>query len=52
MSTCRETSWWEPKYNESGDMIVQEKITGQVIEFITTIGENRSIILKGNLAGK
>ena len=33
-------------------MIVQEKITGQVIEFITTIGENRSIILKGNLAGK
>ena len=31
-------------------MIVQEKITGQVIEFITTIGENRFIILKGNLA--
>ena len=52
MSTCWETSRWEPKYNESCDMIVQEKIKGLVIELTTTIGENRFAVLKGNLAGK
>ena len=33
-------------------MIVQEKIKELVIEFTTTIGENRFAVLKGNLAGK